>query len=155
MKSKFLFLALLAGALLVSPGWSRAASAGRSDDERQIKKIEHQWVDAIVKRDAAYLQKIEAPDFAMIDPGGKLVSKEEDIKTTTGGDLAFKSIKIESLKLRFYGDTAIVNGSGKVQAHSKNEDLSGKYSWTDIFVKTNGEWKAVGAQITPVAPEKK
>jgi hypothetical protein len=61
MKIKFLFLPLLAVALLAGPSWSRAAGARRSNDEQQIKKIERDWLDAIVKRDAAYLQKV-APE---------------------------------------------------------------------------------------------
>jgi hypothetical protein len=37
----------------------------------------------------------------------------------------------------------------------KQEDLSGQYSWTDVFVKQNGQWKAVAAQVTMVAKETK
>jgi ketosteroid isomerase-like protein len=49
------------------------------------------------------------------------------------------------------GDTGIVVGQGSIKAHTKDGDLSGKYVWTDTFVKQNGEWKAVASQVTPVA----
>jgi len=52
--------------------------------------------------------------------------------------------------MRFYGDTAIVVGQGSIKAHTKTQDLSGKYVWTDTFVKMRGEWKAVASQVTPV-----
>jgi ketosteroid isomerase-like protein len=155
MKSKLLSLALLMVALLAFPTSSRAAEVGRTNDEQQIRKIEREWIDAIVKRDASYLQKIEASDFTATDPDGKMFSKEGDIKNTTGGGPIFDHIQIVDLKVRFYGNTAIVNGNGRVKGHSKEKDVSGKYSWTDVFVKMNGEWKAVSGHVTAVAAEKK
>ena len=154
MKSRLLSLALFTIAVLACPNWSRAADSGASTDEQQIRKIEREWIDAIVKRDGSYLQKVEAADFVMTGPDGKVLSKEEDIKNTTGGETIFDDIRIDDLKVRFYGDTAIVNGQGTVKGHSK-KDVSGKYSWTDVFVKMSGDWKAVSAQVTVVAPEKK
>ncbi len=108
-----------------------------------------------MKRDASYLQKLEAPDFTVTGPGGKSLSKEEDIKDTTSGETTFEKMKIAQLKVRFYGDTAIANGLATVKAHTKSKDVSGKYSWTDVFVKMNGDWKAVSSHVTAVAPEKK
>jgi ketosteroid isomerase-like protein len=152
MKTRFLFLVLVL--ILAGPSFSRGADAGRGDDEQQIRKIEQEWLDAIVKRDAAYLQKVEAPDFAVTGPGGRTLSKEEDIKDTTGGETTFEKMTIEKLTVRFYGDTAIANGVAQVKAHTKGKNESGKYSWTDVFVKMNGEWKAVSGHVTAVAPKK-
>ena len=67
------------------------------------------------------------------------------------GDTVFTDFKIDDLKVRFYGDTGIVAGQGSIKAHTKTQDLSGKYVWTDTFVKQNGEWKAVASQVTRVA----
>jgi hypothetical protein len=60
----FMLLALFL--ILGGPSFSQAADAGGSNDEQQIRKIEQEWLDAIVKRDAAYLQKLEAPDFTSL-----------------------------------------------------------------------------------------
>jgi hypothetical protein len=79
MRSQILSVALFSVAMLAAPGVSRAAN-----DEQQIRKIEHEWLTAIMKRDPAFLQRL-----------------------------------------------------------------------TDVFVKMNGEWKAVAAHVTAVSPEKK
>lgn len=150
MKSQVLFLAVFAVAILAAPGASRAAN-----DEQQIRKIEREWLSAIMKRDAAFLQKLEAPDFTVTGPGGKTLNKAGDIKDTTSGETTFENMTIDKLKVRFYGDTAIATGLGTVKAHAKDKDLSGKYSWTDVFVKMSGQWKAVAAHVTAVSPEKK
>lgn len=151
MKTKIFFVTTLAAGFALVQLPARAAGGDRSNDEQQIKKIEQDWIIAIVKRDAPFLQKLETDDYIFTGPDGKALSKAEDIKNTTGGDTAFDDFKIDNLKVRFYGDTAIVNGLGTVKAHMKDEDMSGQYSWTDIFVKQNGEWKAAAAHVTPVA----
>ncbi len=132
------------------PAISIHAAANRAADEQQIRKIEQDWVNALVKRDGAFLTKLETDDFTFTDPDGVVSDKGDDIKNTTSGDTVFDDIKIDSLKVRFYGDTAIANGMGTVKAHAKEEDLSGKYSWTDVFVKQKGQWKAVAAHVTMV-----
>ena len=72
------------------------------------------------------------------------------MKTYESDDATFTDFNIEDLKVRFYGDTAIVVGRGSIKAHTKTRDLSGNYVWTDTFVKQNGEWKAVASQVTSV-----
>lgn len=148
MKTNMFLVAL--GICLSLPVLSAETPADRTADEQQIRKIEQDWIDAIVKRDGAFLTKLEVDDFTFTDPDGVVRDKAADIKDTTTGDAVFDEIKIDSLKVRFYGDTAIVNGLGSVKAHEKDEDLSGQYSWTDVFVKQKGQWKAVAAHVTMV-----
>lgn len=148
MKTSMFLVALWIGLSL--PIISVQAAANRAGDEQQIRKIEQDWINAIVKRDGAFLTKLEANGFTFTDPDGGVLDKAGDIKNTTTGDTVFDEIKIDSLKVRFYGDTAIVNGLGTVKAHAKDEDFSGQCSWTDVFAKQNGQWKAVAAHVTMV-----
>ena len=82
-------------------------------------------------------------------PDGSIVNKRADLETMTG-NIGFSEFKIQNVKVRPYGDTAIVVGQGSIKAHTKTQDLSGNYVWTDKFVKQNGEWKTVASQVTPV-----
>jgi ketosteroid isomerase-like protein len=153
MKTKMFLIAVWIGLSL--SGSCVPAATNRASDEQQIRKIEQEWIDAIVKRDGGFLKKLEADDFTFTDPDGVVLDKAGDIKNTTTGDTVFDEFKIDSLKVRFYGDTAIVNGLGTIKMHEQDEDLSGQYSWTDVFVKQKGEWKAAAAHLTMVeqAPE--
>jgi ketosteroid isomerase-like protein len=155
MKNRILFVGCFVIAILAAPGTSRAADSGAANGEQQVRKLEREWLDALVKRDGDYLQKLEAEDFTMTGPDGKLLSKDEDIKSTMSGNMVYEDIKLDDLKVRLHGETSIATGIGSVQAHSKDESMNGKYSSTDVFVKMNGEWKAVAAHVTVVAPEKK
>ena len=97
-----------------------------SGDEQALVKIQHDWAEARLKRDNSFPKRIEADDAT------------------------FTEFNIDDLKVRLFGDTAIVVGQGSIKAHTKTQDLSGQYVWTDTFVKMRGEWKAVASQVTPV-----
>ena len=118
--------------------------------EQAVVKIQHDWADARLKRDSSFPSRIEADDFTVVWFDGRIVNKEEDVKTYELDDAVFTEFKIDDLKVRFYGDMAIVVGQGSIKARAKTQDLSGKYVWTDTFVKMGGEWKAVASQVTPV-----
>jgi len=59
-------------------------------------------------------------------------------------------MNIDEMKVRVYGDTAVVTGQSTVKGIFKTQDISGKYRWTDVFVKRDGKWQIVNAQLTPV-----
>jgi hypothetical protein len=43
-----------------------------------------------------------------------------------------------------------VVGSDTEKSTYHGKDSSGQYSWTDVFVKRNGQWQAVASQSTKV-----
>ncbi len=121
-----------------------------SEDEQALRRIQHDWADARLKRDGSFPRQIEADDVTVVWFDGRIVNKEEDVRSYESDDVTFAELNIGDLQARFYGDTAIVVGQGSLKAHAKSQDLSGKYVWTDTFVKQDGEWKAVASQVTPV-----
>jgi len=50
----------------------------------------------------------------------------------------------------FAGRTLVVIEFSTITAHLDKEDMSGKYSWTDVFVRQNGAWRMVVAHVTMV-----
>ncbi len=65
-----------------------SVSADEAKDIERITKIEREWSESFVKHDASVPQRVEAEDFTMVDPDGKLLNKAEDIKNMTG-DVVF------------------------------------------------------------------
>ncbi len=119
-------------------------------DEQALIRIQQDWAEARVKGDSSYTRRLEVDDCAIVWPDGRLVNKKEDLQTMTG-DIVFGEFKIDDLQVRVYGETGIVVGQGKISAQKGGQNLlSGKFVWTDTFVKQGGEWKVVASQITPV-----
>jgi ketosteroid isomerase-like protein len=122
----------------------------KSEDEQELIKIQYEWAEARMKGDTSYTRRLEAENCTVVWPDGSIVNKREDLKSMTG-DIVFTEFKIDDLQVRFYGDTGIVVGQGKIRAHEGKQNLiGGKFVWTDTFVKQHGEWKVVASQVTPV-----
>jgi ketosteroid isomerase-like protein len=120
-----------------------------SDEKHALKRIQHEWAAARVKGDSSYTRQIESEDCTIVWPDGRIVKKRADLESMT--DIVFSEFKIADLQIRLYGDTGIVVGEGVLKARKGNQDLlSGKFIWTDTFVKRGGEWKVVASQITEV-----
>lgn len=152
MKTKVLWSAALLSAVLLGIVPIRAADPAGASVEQQLTKMENDWAGSYVKRDPSFAEKNTTDDFMFVGPDGNIVNKADYVKAITG-DTTFTSFKINSLKVRTYGDSAVVIGTATITAKTKGEDESGDYSFTDVFVKQKGEWKAASGQATQVAKD--
>ena len=134
-------------AVLASPQFCFAGP----NTEAQLTKIEHNWAEAYVKRDPSFVQRLTADDFVFIGPDGNSVGKADYVKGMTGPTV-FTAFEIGEIKVRTYGDVAVVTGTATITAKTNDKDESGKFAFTDVFMKKAGEWKAVSGQATAVKP---
>src|SRR5689334_12320683 len=111
-------------------------------------QIERDWTDAGLKKDVAAMDKIVADDWIGLDFQGKTVTKAQMLAELKSGTSSSSSIDLGEMKVRVFGDTAVVTGSDTEKSTYKGKDSSGKYVWTDIFVKRNGRWQPVASQST-------
>jgi ketosteroid isomerase-like protein len=146
-------LLITTGLLLTVMGQTKPAPATDMKSgsvEDTLMKLEHDSMEATKRNDISFFEKLEAPDYLFVDPSGMVHTREEDLAIAKSGDLKFESMTAEDMKVRVYGDVAVVTGITTVKGAYKTQDISGKYRWTDVFVKRNGEWQIVNAQLTPV-----
>jgi ketosteroid isomerase-like protein len=64
-----------------------------------------------------------------------------------------ESSKSEDMKVQVYRDTAVVTYRSTDKGNYKGNDISGRYRWTDVFVKRNGRWQVVSTQGTRIAQQ--
>jgi len=132
--------------LLVAPvAWAQGGNV-----EQEIKKLEHDWAQAVVKSGAAAVDQYEADDIVSTDPSGRVTDKAQDKKDLSSGDLKVQSLELSDLKVRVYGNTAVATGLATLKGTYKGQDMSGNYRYTDTWVRRNGKWQAVASQATKV-----
>jgi len=122
----------------------------QADAERYIIESEGQWAASIVSGDTTALQRFLADDFLGVDPDGSMYNKEKAISETLSGPKTFVSNHTNEVKVRFYGDTAVAQGSESWERRS-GEPRYGRYVWTDTWVRRNGHWQVVAAEDVEVA----
>ena len=63
-----------------------------------------------MRGDVVTCLKIEAPDYLESDTDGTLSNRDENNAALASGAYKATSIRIDELKVRVFGDTAIVHG---------------------------------------------
>jgi len=113
-----------------------------------IKKLNRQWLDAIVQEDSAALGRILADDFVLINPGGIRRTKADNISLHTSGQQVTR-VDIDSENVRLLTDDV-----GIITVWTTNYITQGtqkvvlKICYMDIYQKRKGQWKAVAGHVT-------
>ena len=125
-----------------------------ANDEQTLIRIEDEMVDALIKGDPAANERYLADAYIFTGPNGIIGNKTEGIAALKSGDLKFVSSKLDDMKVQIYGDAASVTYGTTDKGQYKGNDVSGKYRWTDVFVKQGGQWRMVATQGTRLAQQK-
>ncbi len=126
---------------------AQSHAAPAADDRATILALEQRWMDASVHRDRKTLDRILADDFLDTSYKGQLRTKADHLAAPVVSNV---TEKLEDVKVRFYGDTAIVTGRNVVTAN--DHSFAANIRFTDVFVKQSGMWQAVAAQETQESP---
>ncbi len=110
-------------------------------------QMERDWTEAALKKDVATLDKILADDWVGQGITGS-ATKAQALADLKSGDSKQDSVTLGEMKVRVFGNTAVVTGSDDEKTSYKGKDTSGHYTWTDVFVKLQGRWQAVASQGT-------
>ena len=133
-------------------GWAQKPAEPKSGSaEQELIKLENGWNEATVKRDVAFLDKILAEEITDTDSEGVVWTKAQDIANLKSGDLAVTSMVADGIKVRLYGNAAVVTGRNTSKMTFKGKDASGQYRWTDTWIKRDGRWLCVATHGSKIA----
>lgn len=79
----------------------------------------------------------------MADPKGQLYDKAKMVSETADAKKHFASNHLDDVKIRFYGSTAIAQGS---ESWERRNGERGRFVWTDTWLRRNGQWQIVAAE---------
>jgi ketosteroid isomerase-like protein len=129
-----------------APAISATPAAGA---EALVAQLERDWANAIVKKDVAALERLIADDFSGTSSNGQRYTKAEAIEDIKSGTYVAERMDLDNVNVRVYGDTAVVTLGQIEKSKYGNEECSGRYLFTNVWVKRNGEWQAVASHGTP------
>jgi len=144
-KMKRLLLPILLGLLFVSPGAAQEPSA----THQEVLKADQMLLDALLKKDRATFEPLLADDYVYIHSNGTVTNRTQEIAQTMSADVEWTASKMSDLKVRIYGDAAVVTGTLTHTGSAKGY-VGGARLVTHLWVKRNGRWQNVGGQSTVV-----
>jgi ketosteroid isomerase-like protein len=136
----------LLGVLVAFPAHAQARNAA----EREVLKASQLLDEAsLIKKDRATMERLYADDYMYTHSNGNVLNKTQEIAESMSPDQAWTAHKTDDLKVRVYGNVAIVTGLSTLTGSSKAY-VSGPRRYTEVWVRRNGRWQMVGGQSTLV-----
>ena len=152
-KVNLIVLALVAIYLLATPLVLGQGGKG-GNVEQTIKALTEQWRQALLKGDAAAYDKLTAEDFITIGTAGRSFTKTEIVELLKSGKLKYDAYDYSDIKVRVYGDTALVNCTLSQKGRIGDRELiAGPFLVVLVWVKREGKWQTVSWQGTRQLPQ--
>ena len=145
-------LTVLASASALGQSESNAAPSKKSV-EGQLIELERQLSEALVKEDAAALDRLWSNDLVFTFPDGKVSNKAQRL---AGQKPAAQPAQSESansndaVKVYLYGNTAVVTVLSTWSGKANNQAYSSQFQATHVWAKQQARWQLVAAHVSPV-----
>ena len=154
MKRLILIIAVTVFASSVTFGQAkgkRPARGATAAVERDLRRLEREWFDAIVKRDTLALRRILADDFIATSQDGTSGTKQDIIDSFRVTTPSIDRIGSEDFRVRVYGNTAVVTG---ISSYMRRDQVLGKLRHTEVWVRrAPGRWQAVSWHATSIVEQ--
>lgn len=113
-------------------------------DERELRRLQQEWMQAWVREDRPALERILAPEYQLIVSSmpERPFSREQWLAMI--GRYTAEGFEYEKMVVRVFGDTAVVSSLGHIKgAQVDGKDRSGTFFLTDVWQRRGGRWQVV------------
>ncbi len=121
-------------------------SAPRAKDvsaEQELLKLQEEWRNADLKMDWTPMDRILADDYVLIDRDGEVHTKDQCQAYYKSGEGKILAFVIDDIKVRVYGDAAVLTARTAIIETYKGEEISSVFRITDTWIKKAGRWQCV------------
>lgn len=121
------------------------------DVAKQLESLNRAGMESYVKRDVGFLEQHVADDYLSTFPDGSVLDKQGEIRALESGAVVLREVIASEMKVRVYGDAAVITGRSTIKAVVAGRDERGEYRFTDVWIKRVGRWLAVASQVTRIS----
>lgn len=119
--------------------------------EQAVADFVLEWSTAEERGDHRALDDLLAKDFVGVGPRGFVRSREEWLARYSTGTVRNTSFEVSDLRIRCYGETAVVVAAQTQQSVNGAADASGAFRFTLIVVRQDGRLQLAGLHLSPNA----
>lgn len=131
------------------------AAFGQSTDkkvEEEILKLQDKLLQAMDKSDVATAEQLTTDDFQItyLMPARTFTKAAMKLALQSPAPFTVEERKLDEVKVRVYGDAAIVTGhitEARKGKDGKTSEFKGRF--TDVWVKQNGKWLLATRHASP------
>ena len=127
--------------------------AAQETDMTELKRLNAKFIHNFVTSDTAAHSLIIRKDFVCITSEGQYIERKRYLDDWAHGFDGFKYWDYRNEDIMIFGNTALVHSQNKYIVVRDEKETTGMSMYTDTYIKENGQWKCVQAQISKVAPK--
>lgn len=113
---------------------------------RELLKANREYDEALVRGDALVLERLYSDDFIYTTPDGEVRDKAQQLAFTRTGDLRLESGQSDDVRVRVYGNTAVMTGRFTATGKFRDQRIDIRERYTAVWVKREGRWRLVAEQ---------
>jgi ketosteroid isomerase-like protein len=136
---------LLAGVIAVSVV-PRASPQGAA--EREVEDALHAGCAAFERGDVTFLEAFLGEGFTLTNGSGEVTSRAETLEEVRKGEPRYEVFRNSDMRVRLYGDTALVLGLTTVKGTSGGRPFAAELRFTDTLLKRGGRWVIVASHAS-------
>jgi uncharacterized protein (TIGR03067 family) len=130
--------------------FQRAKPRDPASDERELTQLVKDLNAALVKADLAFLERVLHEDYTHYRPRGTVENRAQYLENRKTGRVHFESLVADEVKVRVYGDTAVVTYRSTAKGKDQQGAMDEQRRWTRVFVWWDEHWQLVHSQGTPI-----
>ena len=129
----------------------QSATNKSKDDLTQLSTLNAQFIQDFLHNDTVAHNKIIYKDFVCITGNGTVVNRDDYMKGWSHGydPSVYKSLVMQNELIRVFNNTALIRAETPYAYISNGKEISGTTIYTDTYIKLDGRWWCVQAQLTP------
>ncbi len=131
-----------------------AEQSPESAVKTELSRLETVWNKAHERGDAEELDRLWADDFVATVPGMASMTKDQSIAIWRLGKMRFKRYKTSDLRVRVYGDAAVVTGRLERTRTVGGRDVDDDWQFTKVYISSQGNWRVVAFHASAASPRK-
>lgn len=128
--------------------FSLTAAARQTPVEKAVLQLEQEWVNALLKADAAKLETLYADTLVYTHSSGSVDDKAKYLANLKAGGTKYVSIDRDAVKVNVYGDSAVVTCHAVIKLVTNGENRTVDARMIHVYAKLKGRWQMVAHQTT-------
>lgn len=119
--------------------------------EAELVAVAHAWDRAMMENDSDAIGRFMADDWIIVGSDGSIGEKAGFLALVASGALTHDVMTSEDLRIRVYGDTAVVTARGVSGGRYQGRAFRETERSTSVFVRQEGEWRCVLTHLSRLA----
>jgi ketosteroid isomerase-like protein len=148
-----LLILLLLASVDVTPQAPGTTKVAESAAVKEVLEMKRQYDVALMRADSGWFERAFVDDYLFILGDATTYTKSEYIRQLTSRELIWETATGQDLRVRMYGDTAVVTGRFSGKGRFKGKPFTTDERFTSVWIKRNGRWAAVSEHAVCLRPQ--